>query len=149
MVPPTALLTFLLRFGGTLLCTAAFAVLLPRETMVSTNAALGLAPLPDVPIVYYLARSTSALYALRGVSYFLAASDPIRFRPLIVLIGVTNVVFGIALAGISASAGMPLWWTTTEGPVVIATGVMVLVLVRRVPRGETTRMALSQDYADY
>jgi hypothetical protein len=134
MVPPTTLLAILLRFGGTVLCTAAVAVLLPRETMMSTNASLGLAPLPDVPIVYYLARSTSALYVLRGTSYFLAASDVVRYRGLIVLIGVTNIAFGMAMAGIGTTAGMPLWWTAAEGPFVILTGIVVLILVRAVPR---------------
>lgn len=117
-----------------MLCAAAGAVLLPRETMIATNAALGLAPLPDVPIVYYLARSTSALYALRGASYFIAASDPVRYRSLIVFIGVTNIVYGIALAGIGATAGMPIWWTAVESPFVIVAGIVLLVLVRAVPR---------------
>jgi hypothetical protein len=128
------LLVVILRFGGVVLSAAAGAVLLPREVMASTNAWLGLAPLPDAPIVYYLARSTAALYALRGVIYFLAASDPVRYRPLIVLIAVTNVIFGVAMAGIGATAGMPLWWTGAESPFIIVTGLVLLVLVRQVPR---------------
>ena len=124
----------MLRLGGAVLCVAAGAALLPRETMIATNAALGLAPLPDLPIVYYLARSTSALYALRGASYFVAAADPIRYRGLIVFIGVTNIVYGIVLAGIGASAGMPIWWTAVEGPFVIVAGIVLLALVRGVPR---------------
>jgi hypothetical protein len=124
----------MLRFGGTVLCSAAAAVLLPREAMVSVNDWLGLAPLPDVPIVSYLARSTSALYALRGVIYFLAASDPVRYRPLIVLLGVTNVIYGVTLAFIGSTAGMPLWWTGVESPFVVITGLVLLVLVRSLPR---------------
>jgi hypothetical protein len=131
---PILFITFMLRFGGTVLSLAAIAVFLPRETMQSLNAQLGLAPLPDVPIVYYLARSTSALYALRGTMYFLAAADPVRYRPLIVFIGVTNIAFGIALAGIGATAGIPMWWTGVEGPFVVVTGVVLLVLVRFVPQ---------------
>jgi hypothetical protein len=124
----------MLRIGGTVLSLAAAALFLPRESMIAINASLGLAPLPDVPIVYYLARSTSALYALRGVIYFLAASDPVRYRPLVVLIGVTNLLYGVALGGIGATAGMPLWWTGVESPFVIVTGLVLLILVRRVPR---------------
>jgi hypothetical protein len=126
--------TVLLRIGGTVLCLAMGAVLLPREMMISTHARLGLGVLPDVPIVYYLARSTSALYALRGVIYFLAASDPIRYRPLIVLIGVTNIIFGVTMAAITTSAGMPAWWTAVEGPFIVTTGVLLLALVRGVPK---------------
>lgn len=128
------LLQFMLRFGGTVLCLAAGAVFLPHEVMRETNAWLGLAPLPDVPIVYYLARSASALYALRGLIYFLAATDPIRYRPLIILIGVTNVVFGVTMGGIGATAGMPLWWTGAESPFIVVTGLALLFLVRFVPK---------------
>lgn len=124
----------MLRIGGTVLCLAAGAVLLPRTVMISTNAWLGLDPLPDLPILYYLARSTSALYALRGVIYFLAASDPVRYRPLIVLIGVTNIIFGVTMIGIATTAEMPAWWTAAEGPFVVVTGVVILTLVRGVPR---------------
>jgi hypothetical protein len=134
-----SIITFMLRFGGTVLSLAAIAVFLPRETMQSVNTQLGLAPLPDVPIVYYLARSTSALYALRGMMYFLAAADPIRYRPLIVLIAVTNIAFGIAMAGIGTTAGMPAWWTGIESPFIVVTGVVLLVLVRFVPPTDTDR----------
>jgi hypothetical protein len=133
-VSPLTPVTILLRIGGTVLCLAAGAVLLPREVMISTHARLGLGTLPDVPIVYYLARSTSALYALRGVIYFLAASDPIRYRSLIILIGVTNIVFGVTMAAITTTAGMPGWWTAVEGPFIVGTGVVLLALVRGVPR---------------
>jgi hypothetical protein len=134
MISPVTLLVAMLRFGGCVLCLAAAALFLPRDTMAATNAWLGLEALPDAPLVYYLARSTSGLYALRGVSYFLAASDPIRYRPLIVLIGVTNVAFGIALGWIGVSEGMPAWWTAVECPFVVGTGTIVLLLVRAVPR---------------
>jgi hypothetical protein len=95
-VSPIAFITFMLRFGGVVLSCAAAAVFLPRTLMHSINADVGLAPLPDVPIVYYLARSTSALYALRGMMYFLAA------------------------------------WV--ESPFIVVTGVVLLVLVRFVPK---------------
>jgi hypothetical protein len=115
------------------LCLAAGAMLLPREAMVATNLWLGLEPLVETPLVLYLARSTSGLYALRGLSYFVAASDPVRYRPLIVFIGATNVAFGLALGAIGVSAGMPAWWTALESPFVIGTGILILVLVRWVP----------------
>lgn len=131
---PVLVLRTVLRIGGSVLCLAAGAMLLPRETMVATNLWLGLDPLLDTPLVLYLARSTSALYALRGLSYFVAASDPVRYRPFVVFIGATNVAFGLALGVIGATAGMPLWWTALESPFVIGTGVLILVLVRWVPR---------------
>ena len=53
-----------------------------------------------------LARSTSALYALRGLSHLLAASDPVRYRPFIVFIGATNGAFGLALGVIGVHAAV-------------------------------------------
>jgi hypothetical protein len=131
---PVIVLTTVLRVGGSVLCLAAGAMLLPRESMVAANLWLGLEPLVETPLVLYLARSTSGLYALRGLSYFLAASDPVRYRPFIVFIGATNVAFGLALGGIGVTAGMPPWWTAVESPFVIGTGVLILALVRWVPR---------------
>jgi hypothetical protein len=131
---PVVVLTTLLRVGGSVLCLAAGAMLLPREAMVAANLWLGLEPLAETPLVFYLARSTSALYALRGLSYFIAASDPVRYRPLIVFIGASNVAFGLALGAIGVTAGMPPWWTALESPFVIGAGVGILVLVRWVPR---------------
>ena len=134
MPVPVFVLTTVLRVGGGVLCLAAGAMLLPRETMVAINLWLGLTPLVDTPLVLYLARSTSGLYALRGLSYFIAASDPVRFRPFIVFIGATNVAFGVALGVIGVTAGMPPWWTVLESPFVIGSGILILVLVRWVPR---------------
>ena len=129
-------LTTVLRIGGSVLCLAAGAMLLPRETMVATNLWLGLEPLVETPLLLYLARSTSALYALRGLSYFIVASDPVRYRPFVIFIGVTNVAFGVALGVIGVTAGMPRWWTALESPFVIGTGILVLVLARWVPRDQ-------------
>jgi len=100
--------------------------------MVSTNAWLGLAPLADTPLTFYLARSTSALYALHGTILLLASTDPPRYRTLIQVLGGGNVAFGAALLGIDTSAGMPSWWTFGEGPFVFVVGVLLLVLSRQV-----------------
>jgi hypothetical protein len=124
-------LTLMLRAGGLLLCSAAFAVVMPREAMVATNAWLGLAPLPEVPLTFYLARSTSALYALHGAVLLLASRDPVHYRALIRLLGATTMVFGVVLFGIDWTAGLPAWWTWAEGPGVLAIGGVLLALERR------------------
>lgn len=128
------LLTLVLRFSGVLLCLATFTIFLPRDTMIAVNAWLGLAPLPDVPLTYYLARSGSAHYALRGVLYLLASTDLVRYRSLIRLLGWSNIAFGALMIGIDLTAGMPQWWTVLEGPPIVLTGAIVLGLARRIPR---------------
>jgi hypothetical protein len=107
------------------------AVFLPREVMVETNAWLGLSPLADTPLTSYLARSTSALYAVHGAILFLASTDPVRYRTLILVLGASNLAFGAALIGIDQSAGMPGFWTMAEGPFVFLIGVVLVVLARR------------------
>jgi hypothetical protein len=101
--------------------------------MVRSNAWLGLAPLAETPLTFYLARSTSALYALHGAILLLAASDPPRYRSLILLLGASNLVFGAVLLGIDLEAGMPAWWTAAEGPGVVLIGAALVLLARRLP----------------
>jgi len=137
-VPAVTALKVMLRVGGVLLCSAAFAVFLPREAMVATNAWLGLAPLPEVPLTFYLARSTSALYALHGAILLLASTDPVYYRALIRLLGATTLVLGVVLVGIDRTAGMPAWWTWSEGPWVAVIGTILLALERRLPPREPT-----------
>src|SRR5512134_3443624 len=129
----STLLKVILRCGGVLLSSAAVAVFLPRDAMIAANAWLGLDPLPDAPLTFYLARSASALYAVHGSVLFLASTDPLRYRPLILLLGGTNLLLGAALVGIDWSAGMPRWWTLAEGPTVIVIGLVLLALA--VPLG--------------
>lgn len=128
------LLTLVLRLSGALLCLATFTIFLPRDAMAATNAWLGLAPLPDVPLTYYLARSGSAHYALRGVLYLLASTDLVRYRGLIRLLGWSNIAFGAVMIGVDVTAGMPRWWTLIEGPPIMLVGAIVLGLARRIPR---------------
>jgi len=134
----TTILTWLLRLAGVMLSLALVAVFLPRGMVVSTNAWLALAPLPNLPLTFYLARSTSLLYAAHGAILLLASTDLVRYRPLIALLGASNLVIGSALLGIDVTSGMPWWWTLAEGPSVIASGVAILVLIRHIAVSDTT-----------
>ena len=80
---PVFVLTTALRARGGVLCLATGAMLLPREAMAATNLWLGLEPLVETPLVLYLARSTSGLYALR------AASEAPDLRRLVAYFAVT------------------------------------------------------------
>jgi hypothetical protein len=78
-----------------------------------------------------LTRSVAALYGFHGALLLLLARDPDRYRPIVLFIGVTNVVFGAVMVAIDVFAGLPWWWTLAEGPAVAAFGAVVLYLVRR------------------
>ena len=79
-------------------------------------------PLPTEPIVGYLARSTSALYALLGALFWAISFDPPRHRPILLTVGTGIVGFGIALFFVDRAEGLPLAWRLWEGPFVAAFG---------------------------
>ena len=106
-------------------------VVAPRAWMEDIHAALGLGVFPDTPIVWYLARSTSAFYAMMGGLYWLASFDMGRQRRLLLFLGWWTVVLGVMLCGIDLWVGLPLSWTLSEGPVVILMGLALLYLISR------------------
>jgi len=106
------------------------AVVMPRSWMAATHEWLGLGEFPTAPIVESLARSVSAFYAIFGAFCLVLASDIEQYRTLIKFLGAILVLFGVSLFAIDASAGMPLWWTVSEGLATTAFGVLVLGLAR-------------------
>ena len=106
-------------------------VVAPRAWMEEMHIWLGLGVFPDTPIVWYLARSTSAFYAMMGGLYWLASYDMGRQRRLLLFLGWWTVVLGVMLFGIDLWVGLPLSWTLSEGPVVILMGVARLYLISR------------------
>ena len=106
-------------------------VVAPRAWMEEIHIWLGLGVFPDTPIVWYLARSTSAFYAMMGGLYWLASYDMGRQRRLLLFFGWWTVVLGVMLSGIDLWVGLPLSWTLSEGPVVILMGAAMLYLISR------------------
>lgn len=124
----TAVLKLLLRvIGGSSLLALIF-VAVPESWMVAIHGWLGLGQLPDEPIVGYLARSTSAFYAIEGGLFWLLSFDLVRYRPVVRYLGAVTVLFGLALLLIDSLEGLPLSWTLWEGPFVMVFGLAVLWL---------------------
>jgi len=138
MTPVTAdtLLKWLLRIvGGVELCAIPF-ILIPLLWMDAVHdRVLGLGQLPHAPVVEYMARSLSALYAVHGAVVFRLSFDIDRFRPLVGFLGGVHVVLGLIVLCIDLSAGVPRWWTAGEGPGIAVGGVLVLILTRIGERG--------------
>lgn len=131
-IPATSLLTWLLRIAGGALLLAAPCSLLPMDWMSAAHNALGLGPLPQGPIVVYLARSASLLYAMHGAILLALAADVQRYRPLIACIGLLTFAFGAGVALIDAGAGLPWYWTALEGPPTALMGAATYRLARAV-----------------
>ncbi len=121
-----------LRILGSASLLAVVFVAAPYAWMDAIHRGLGMGKLPEEPVVGYLARSTSAFYAILGGLVWLASFDLRRYRPVLVYLGATTVVFGLALAVIDWAEGMPLFWKVAEGPLDVALGAAIVWMARRV-----------------
>src|SRR5207245_2395751 len=106
------------------------AVVMPTSWMAATHRWLGLGEMPTAPVVEYLARSVSAFYVLFGALCLVVASDLERYRPLVGFLGVAFALMSVVLLGVDLAAGMPLWWSASEGPCGVVLGVLMFVLAR-------------------
>jgi hypothetical protein len=130
---PERLLVWLLRLGGVLTGSAFLAMVMPNDWMAATNRWLGLGELPRTPVFEYLARSVSAFYGFHGVLLLIVSRDPVYYQAIVRYVGWMSVAFGACLFAIDWHAGLPWWWRIGEGPGVLAIGVVVLSLARRLP----------------
>lgn len=121
-------LRWFLRVIGTASLLALLFVPAPYACMNDIHRLLGMGLLPDAPVVGYLARSTSAFYALLGGLMWLVSFDLVRYRPVIVYLGTVFVVLGLSLTVIDHLEGLPAFWRFVEGPLDAAFGAVILAL---------------------
>jgi hypothetical protein len=91
----------------------------------------GVGEMPTGPVVEYLARSLSAFYAIMGALCLVVAADLDRYRPLVRFLGVAFALMSVVLLGVDLAAGMPWWWSASEGPGGVVFGALLFVLARR------------------
>lgn len=139
MKAPHRILIWLLRLLGAVTLTALGAVFMPYDWMNLIHQSLGMGELPQLPIVGYLTRSVSALYALHGALLIFVSLDVHRYLPLLRFLGWAGVAMGLVLLAVDRAVGMPAPWANQEGPGVIALSILILFLVRRVERQPPTR----------
>jgi hypothetical protein len=121
-------LVILLRIVGVGSLFALVAVFMPLSWMVATHRWLGLGNMPTGPVVEYLARSLSAFYAIMGAVCLMVAADLERYRPLVRFLGVAIALMSLALLGVDLAAGMPWWWSASEGPGGVVFGALLFIL---------------------
>jgi len=125
-------LKVLLRLFGTSSLFALIFVAAPHAWMQEIHLELGLGEMPNTPIVWYLARSTSAFYAMLGGLFWLVSFDLRRYRAVVVYLSAAITLFGLALFVIDWAEGLPVFWTFWEGPIVTAFGLAMSYLIRKV-----------------
>jgi hypothetical protein len=130
MTKSDKVLVILLRFVGVGALFALVAVFMPLSWMAATHRWLGLGEMPTGPVVEYLARSLSAFYAVMGGLCLVVTTDLERYRPVVRFLGVVFALMSVVFLGVDLSAGMPWWWTASEGPGGIVFGALLFVLAR-------------------
>lgn len=128
-------LVVVLRILGVVDLLALLAVFLPLAWMARAHQWLGLGELPREPIVGYLTRSASALYALHGAMIVFISFDIRRYARLITFLAVVALFHGAVMLGIDLWVGMPVWWTLLEGPAFAGMGALVLLIQWKEGRG--------------
>ena len=127
---PERALMIVLRALGILDLFALVAVAMPFEWSAIAHAALGMGELPKKPIVDYLIRSTSLLYALHAAMILYLSCDVRRYGPLITFFAWITLLHGTILGLVDWHAGMPLWWRIQEPVAHWVIGSVVLLLRR-------------------
>jgi hypothetical protein len=125
-------LVILLRVSGAITLTALAACVMPLAWMQDIHRFLGMGQLPDRPIIGYLTRSLSAMYALHGAIVLFVSWDVRRYLPVIKLLAMLAIAFGAGMLWLDVTVGMPLAWTACEGPVLTVLGGVILWLAGRV-----------------
>ena len=126
------LLRLFLRLVGSVSLLATFFAFIPYSWMNAIHAWLGMGELPNAPVVLYLARSTSALYAILGGLMWTLSLDVRRFRPVLSYLGAVLALLGVFLIAFDWVEGMPLFWQLGEGPIDLGIGLVIFLLSRRV-----------------
>ncbi len=127
-------LVWLLRAEGLMVLWALPAAFLPTDWMDAIGQRLGLDPLPRAPLVEYLTRSLSLLYAGWGPVVLVLASDLRRYLPLLWVYSWMTLAFGPTILAIDLAAGMPPGWVVGEAVTVNALGVVGILLLWRIQR---------------
>jgi hypothetical protein len=127
-----ALVVFL-RISGIILLIALIPAVMPFLWMQEIHRRLGMGELPAEPIVGYLTRSLSLMYAMHGALVYFISRDVRRFLPLVRFLAILCIVFGSGMIFLDATVGMPEYWIVCEGPLIILLGILILMLAKRVP----------------
>ena len=124
------LLSWLLRLAGATEMLAFFAVIMPRTWMEVSHSWLGLGVMPTSSVLMFMIREASYTYGMHGLSLWILASDPDRFRPMILLNGISFLLAGLVFFMIDHTSRLPLWWAIGDSLSCATFGAAVLWLMR-------------------
>ena len=132
MSPQEKHLAWFLRLSALMFLGAAPAVVMPTAWMIAINDLYGLGPFPEVPLMGYLTRHMSALYACMGASCWYISTDVRRYLPVVRFTVPLTLVQALVIVGIDIAVGMPILWTAGEGISMLAWTLALWWLTRRI-----------------
>jgi len=119
--------------GGTMLFALVF-VVCPFGWMRAIHGRMGMGELGYTPLLSYLIRTLSAMYAILGALALFVSRDVERYGPVIRLLAWIGILGGAGVTALDAGLGLPAFWTATEGPLTVALGAVLLALLARLPK---------------
>ena len=122
--------TWLLRLVGAIELLAFVAVVMPRSWMEASHVWLGLGEMTGGAITMFMIRQASYTYGMHGISLWVLAADVKRFRPLVILNGISFLLAAPVFFFIDYTAGLPLWWTLADSFACGSFGAAILWLDR-------------------
>ncbi len=125
-------LMVLMRVAGVMLLIAVIPAVMPFAWMKDIHRLLGMGELPGGPIMGYLTRSLSAMYAMHGALVFFISLDVRRYRPVVKCLAALGIIFGLGMLLLDIMVGMPFQWALHEGPFIIIMGCVMLWLADHV-----------------
>jgi hypothetical protein len=131
MLNAEKVLVILLRSIAVAASLAIVPVFMPHAWMDACHGWLGLGTLPETPIIVYLTRSLSAMYAFHAVLLWIVSRDVRHYAAIVTYIALALVAFGAIMLWIDVRAELPWFWIAGEGPFTVVFGLAVLVLQRK------------------
>jgi len=119
---------------GVLFLVSAPGTVLPWSSVVGWAAIWGLQAPPDHPLVDYFVRMASLAFALIGIFLLVLATDPLRYRPMLVL--TVCGCFAVAVVALAAGrlAEMPALWYLGDAVGCVVAAVLILAFWPREPQ---------------
>jgi hypothetical protein len=122
------MLTILLRGTGIVMMLAAVFVFCPFGWMQETHRLIGLGELPFTPLMGYLTRSLSGMYALMGFLLFYLSMDLVRYLPAIRAFTWASLGAVFFLTVYDFIIDLPWFWKIGEGASTIVLCIVILYL---------------------
>ncbi len=127
------ILATVLRMVGLVSFSAVIPTFMPSAWMETAHRWLGMGEMLDGPVVQYLARSVSLLYAAHGAVVIYVSLDVRRYLPALRFTAGVLAFCGISLVLIDAWSGLPSFWTLTEGPFFLLAALVLGCLAGSIP----------------